>query len=168
MKHHLTKTMGAIALTAGLVLGGGGIAFAYFTSGGSGTGQATVGSTGRTDFAVTSSWSDTNLFPGSDAVPFTLTVQNTGSGDEHAGVVDITVASQTETGDVFDHGAAVSGCLASWFTVTPQVTVGSTLSAGAYDRDIEGADISMTETGTSQDACQGHAVDMTFTVDTGI
>lgn len=168
MKHHLTKKIAAIALTAGLVLGGGGIAFAYFTSSGGGTGSATVGTTGGSDFSVTSSWADASLYPGTPAVPFTITVTNNGSGDEHVGYVDIAVASDPDTGFALENGSPVADCMSNWFSVTPQVTVDSTISAGASDSDIAGPSIQMTDSSTDQDACQGHLVDMTFTVSNGV
>jgi hypothetical protein len=169
MKRCMTKKVAVVVVAAGLVFGGGGIAFAYFTSGGGGTGQASVGQTGSDDFVVTSTWPDsTQLYPGADGVPFTISVQNTGSGDEHVSYVDVAVATDpADTGWAMDHGTPIEGCDASWFTVTSGVTVNSTLSAGAYDRDIAAASISMADDG-NQDPCQNHSIDMTFTVTNGV
>lgn len=69
---HFKKKFIAGALAAGLVMGAGGIAAAYFTAGGTGTGSATVGHATR--FTV-SGGTVTGLLPGSPKTA-TFTVFN--------------------------------------------------------------------------------------------
>ncbi len=165
MKHLKSRKVAAVALTVGLVVGGGGAAFAYFTSGGTGTGSVTVGSTGPTDFAVTQSGTVGDLYPGADPVPFTVRAQNTGTGDEHVDAITVAVASDPETGYALDSaGDPIDGCQASWFTVDSPVSVGdggTTLSPGAYSEPA-GSSIGLTEAGVDQDACQGADVGLVF------
>jgi hypothetical protein len=47
MTRFIVKRLSVVVLTAVLVLGGSGVAFAYFTSAGSGSGSANIGTVGR-------------------------------------------------------------------------------------------------------------------------
>jgi hypothetical protein len=158
------KKLIAIGLTLVLALIGGGVAMAWFTSGGSGTGSAVVGSPGPSDFHIIGHVPDGVLLPGDDPQPFVFDVHNTGTGSEHVGTVDIAVAAAPGTGYALEDGTPITGCQASWFSVTGSVAVDTTLAAGAWDDGITGASISMTESSSDQSACQGHTVDVAFTV----
>ena len=79
MNHFLNKKTAGVVLAVSLVIGGGGVAFAYFTSGGSGSGSANVGTTGATDFAITQSGPQGALYPGGAPLAFTVQAQNTGT-----------------------------------------------------------------------------------------
>jgi len=157
------KKLLAASLTAVLTLTGGGVAMAWFTSSGSGTGTATIGSPGSTDFHIAGHAPSGDLFPGADALSFVFDVHNTGAGTERVGTVDITVPGASVTGYALDGGTAITGCMASWFSVTPSVAVNTTLAAGAWANGVTGASISMTESGSDQSACQGHTIDLSFT-----
>jgi hypothetical protein len=112
-------------------------AWAYFSSTGSGTGSASVGSSAQVEL---SSDAISGLYPGGADVPVTVHVHNPGSGAEQVGTI---------SGSVADNG----GCLGSWFQV----------DSISYDQDVaagsDGADTStvvrMLDSGTNQDACQG-------------
>ena len=52
MKRFMNKKVAAIGLAAGLALGAAGAAFAYFTTAGQGTGNASVGSSSHWTVAV--------------------------------------------------------------------------------------------------------------------
>ena len=158
------KKLTAIGLTALLALVGGGVAVGWFASGGSGTGSAVVGSPGPSDLHVVGHDPEAALLPGDDPQPFVFDVHNTGSASEHVGTVDITVAAAPVTGYALEDGTPITGCLASWFTVTSSVTVDTTVAAGAWDDGVSGASIAMSESGTDQSACEGHTVDVAFTV----
>jgi hypothetical protein len=173
MKRLTRKNLAAIAVTGALVLGGGGVAFAYFTSGGGGTGSADVGSTGASDFAVTTTGPTTALLPGDGGQPFDVSIHNTGDTTSHIGTVYLSIATYAATTDAATAaGADIPGCSASWFAVTPSIVVdhsvpvGSTMLASGLGLDLP--TISLTETGTDQDACQGASVGIAFsTVDPG-
>ncbi len=77
------KEIAVVAVVAGLVLGGGGAAVAYWTSTGSGTGEATTGE--NTDFVVTSlPASGAALTPGGPGQSVTFNVENPSTGGADA------------------------------------------------------------------------------------
>jgi hypothetical protein len=118
-------------------------AYAYFTSTGSGTGSATVGSSA----GITLSGSPAaQLFPGGADAPVTVSIHNPGGGKEYVGTISGTVA---------DNG----GCLGSWFTVDP---VGYNASVAAGATVTTATNVRMTDSGTSQDACQGKTMTISW------
>jgi hypothetical protein len=132
--------IGVIALAA--VVGG----YAYWTTTGDGTGSGTVGSAGQ--YTVTVSFPSGQLHPGGNvAVTGTIT-NNTTSALYVSGV-----AQQSVT--------ASGSCNAGWFTFSGTVTGGAqTLAANGGSTGYTGT-LSMDETGTNQDVCQGATVDLT-------
>jgi hypothetical protein len=133
-----TRRLIALAVAA-VAVGLGGGAFAYFSSTGSGTGTATVGSS---TVIQLSSPNVGTLYPGGPAVPVTVTIHNPSAGNEYVGTV---------SGDVADGGSG-NTCLGAWFAVAPIV----------YDTDVAagtsptaGTTVTMNDSGTNQDACQG-------------
>jgi hypothetical protein len=115
MKRFMNKKVAAIGLAAGLALGIGGAAFAYFTNnGGSGTGTGSVG-TSTTWLVNNPTTSDAALLPGTGSQTFAFTVKNNGTGNQGLTSVTATVAPHN------------SGCDASWYSVkidsgTPSAT----------------------------------------------
>jgi len=131
-------------IAAGIaVLAFAGAAFAYFTNSGSGSGQATVGSSSEIQLS-----SDTvgDLYPGGADVPVTVDITNPGSGNQY--VADI-------SGVVEDNGA----CLGSWFEVDT-IHYNTDLNPGASDSAVTA--VRMNDSGTNQDACQGLTMDITW------
>jgi hypothetical protein len=105
----------ALGLTSAIILGTAGIAAAYFTSTGTGTGYATVGSVG---WGVSvDSVAGGPLFPGSGSEQVNYTVTNTGSSAATLNTVTLTIDSFG--GYVVDQNtnSAVTGCAANWFQV---------------------------------------------------
>ncbi|HWF49162.1 MAG TPA: hypothetical protein VG294_00845 [Solirubrobacteraceae bacterium] len=157
----------AVPLAAVLALGIAAAAFAYFTSTGSGTGAATVGSASA--WTVTAGAATGGpLYPGSGTQTISYTVTNPSSGVQSLAGTSAAVASYTGTaipadaGDVTHNGVPVAGCLASWFTAAntaptplPQNLAGSaTSTAGSVA-------VTMQDSGTSQNVCQGATPDIT-------
>ena len=156
------RTKIAVGATLGAaVLGGGGmLAFAYFTSTGSGTGNGTVGSASH--WTVTAgSPTGPGLLPGSGTDTVTYTVTNPGSG--HQGFTTTTAAMTTDnSGGVFDtvQGKFVDGCLASWFTVSNTPPAAADVPGGG---SVNGSlTISLNNVNSSQDACQGLSPQVTI------
>ena len=108
----------ALAVTAGLVAGGGGIAFAYFTDSGSGTGSAQVAGP-RTDVFTIAQIDNGegptgDMLPGGDPQEIDFSVTNNSDSGEYLGVVGLTVMTNTSTGDAETaNGTDISNCLAS-------------------------------------------------------
>ena len=161
------KKVGAAAVTAVLTLGGGGIAFAYFTSGGTGTGSAQVGSSPPDAFTITSTGPTTALVPGNGAQPFVVEVANTTGQDAYVSTVFLSVATFGDSGDAATAaGGDISGCSASWFAVTPSVTFDEVVPAGGNVTSAglgsAAPTIEMPGSASDQDPCQGAAVGITF------
>jgi hypothetical protein len=156
------------AIIAALAVAGG--AYAYFTGGSSSTNASgTVGSSTTWGVASgTATWSGslTALYPGAsndtELLPFTVT--NNGKG--HQAVTGITASLPAEAnGDAETaSGSDISGCLASWFTATVDSSDASLPAnlapGGTYTGKI---DLTMQDSGTNQNACEGAAPAVTIT-----
>jgi hypothetical protein len=145
-----------VSSTIALIIMGGGIAYAYFTTTGSGTGSVTAGTS--TPLVITQiapgsttgdeSFHDVALLPGGPAQDLAVTIANPSQGDE--GVHSVTVgtatatlgavatynganptpAVQATTSDATTLGVPIAGCLASWFGVTNWSPAGADLIVG--------------------------------------
>ena len=157
IKRFMGKKVVAIGLAAGITLGLGGAAFAYFTAAGTGTANASVGDTGtwgivQDGSAVGSMYSG----QGSSAISYTIT--NLGSGNQalQSGDLQAAVYSEPTTGDVESGTSDVANCLATWFTPsagTPTVAYGTSIAPNATESVT--VTVTMTDAATSQDACAG-------------
>src|SRR3954471_4328609 len=113
-----------VIVTAALLLTGGGIAFAYWSAGGAGTGTAAAG----TSVAITANQTTvvTNMRPGDTAQTLSGTFTNPNSGPVYVTSVVASIASVTKAG-----GAPVGTCDATDFTLaTPTMTVNAEVAAG--------------------------------------
>jgi hypothetical protein len=128
--------------------------------------RATSGAWGISLGASFWSGSLTALYPGatgdSELVPFTVTSEWSGN----RAVRSITASLRVEpNGDVETaRGADISGCLASWFTISfanGERPVPATLAPGAsYTGEFE---LKMRDSGTTQNQCAGTAPAVTVT-----
>jgi hypothetical protein len=147
-----TTTIAIVA--AVLVLAGGGAAFAYWTSLGSGVGEATTGTS--SPFTVTSlAPTGGPLSPGGPTETVAFTVVNPGSGTQRLTGVAVTVAASDGTA-----WTLVPGCSAADYTVgTPAITYGD-LSTGA---SVSGTvTVTMNNLTTVQDACKNVVLPLYF------
>jgi hypothetical protein len=160
--HSHKKKLVVVVLTMGLTLGIAGAAFAYFTSTGSGTGGATVSS--ATNWTVVAAPATGTMYPGSgtSTVPFTVTNPNTG------GLAYNTLSAVVATdgsGNITQGGTPVTGCLSTWFVPvlgTPSVAAGVSIAGGG--NFTVSVSVTMTDSLTDQDPCQGAAPDITLNV----
>ena len=148
MTKRLTVSIGVVSALA-LATG----AFAYFTTAGSGTGTATVGSSAST-IVIKGSTSGA-LFPSASS-PVEIMVKNTGTQSAHVGSVSL-------TGVAADSGH--SSCETSHssepvFTMTA-VSIEKTLKSGEEVK--ASGSLQMKDTGVSQDGCQGATLPLNFT-----
>jgi hypothetical protein len=143
------------ALGCTVALAATGAAIAYFTSSGSGTGSASVGSSSPVTLHATIS---SNLYPGSSS-PVTFTVDNPSSGSQRVGTITLSSIS-------VDSGH--SGCSATIsggnpdFSM-PAVTVNKVFGSGNGQSVTPGGTLTMNETGVNQDACQGATLTLNLT-----
>jgi hypothetical protein len=174
----VSKKMVGAMLVAVLVLGGAAAAFAYFTSSGVGNGTGTVGSATTwsvTGFGGSGTPSATGtLYPGVGSASLTYRVTNAGSGHQAVNSVVVTVAADG-TGNALDStGTAITGCLATWFSVGASsflASDGTTAVSLATPRDLANAGyitgstaITMANVALVQDACQAKSPRLTVTV----
>ncbi len=174
MKRYINKKIIAVALTTGLVLSGGGVAFAYFTADGSGTGSGTVGSS--TAFTISGDTPSGSVTPGGSTETLAFTVTNPGSGQQYVGNVYASVATDSNNGYVEsipgDTESDVIGCSASWFSIDGTATGNGTVHvnqdiapSGHYD-ETSGLTLVLSDSSGNQDLCQGATVGIDYSTTT--
>jgi hypothetical protein len=160
IKRFMSKKVVAIGLAAGITLGLGGAAFAYFTAAGSGTAVASVGDTGTWGIVQDGQAANGLMYPGQGSSAVTYTITNMGSGNqalESGDLIATMAATVPGNPDVESQGSAVSGCLAAWFTPvvgTPDVAYGTSIAPNA----VEHVTVTVTMSdpaGVNQDGCEG-------------
>jgi hypothetical protein len=161
MKRFMNKKVAAIGLAAGLALGVGSAAFAYFSSTGSGAGTGTVGISAGLDIAQTNTVS--GILPDAATHEIDYTVTNNNSGSEAVHQVTVTVASVTGAGTATGTdslGNPIDACTPSLFTVVQ----GSPLDANlAHLGTADGtATVALSDDGNNQDNCQGATLHFAF------
>jgi len=166
MLHVTHKKTAAVAVTAVLALGGGGVAFAYFTSSGTGVGSAQVGTAASDVFILSTDGPTTPLLPGNGPQTFDVNVHNDSLQDTYVGTVYMSVMTGTGTDAATAAGTDIPGCDASWFTVTPSVAIDTVVPAGqtvsSTDLAVVAPTIAMPVADVNQDACQGALVGISF------
>jgi hypothetical protein len=126
-----------------------GVAIAYFTSSGSGTGSATVGSSSAVTLHGTTA---STLYPGtSSSVSFT--VDNPSPGTERVGTIQL--ASVTTD-------AGHSGCVMTDFAM-PAVVANQSFPSGNGQAVTATGTLSMANSASNQDACQGAPLTLNLT-----
>jgi hypothetical protein len=150
---HFTKKRVAILGVVIAALAISAVAVAYFTTGGSGTGSATVGTSSSALITQTNTLSA--LYP-STSQTVNLDIKNTGTGSQFVNKVhldSIAADAAHASCDVSSSGANAAFTMAD-------VTVGQTLAAGATVS--KSGSLAMNDTGVSQDSCQGATLTLTF------
>jgi hypothetical protein len=147
------RTLTALGCTVALAAVG--VAVAYFTSSGSGTGAASVGSSSPVTLHATIS---SSLYPGSSS-PVTFTVDNPSSGSQRVGT--ITLSSISVDSGHTGCSTTISGGNPD-FTM-PTVTVNKVFGPGNGQSVTPGGTLTMNETGVNQDACQGATLTLNLT-----
>lgn len=165
----LVRTGAAVSVVV-LALGGGGVAYAFFSASGSGTGVATVGSGPGAILQIAGAGPSTPLTPWNGSQPFDVSIHNNSLIDAGVGTISMSVSHYQTTGDASTSaGQDIVGCSASWFTVSPTLVVDHAVAAGAtvtaQGLGLVLPTVSMTPSGSLQDACQGASIGITFTTD---
>lgn len=154
MKKFTARKKRVAITTAALVAIGGGAAFAYWTSQGTGTGSAATGTT--EPFTVTSSTATGGpLTPGGPSQTVAFDVTNPGTGVQHLTNVKVTVADAD--GDAWTDP---SGCSFEDYAVGTAVFTPGDIAPG---EKVSGTvTITMNNLPENQDACKGLAVPLHF------
>jgi hypothetical protein len=146
MKKHFNKrrviVLGLVIVALAIASG---VAYAYFTSAGTGSGGATVGSASGIELSSVTPLANL-LYPGGDDVTVTVDVHNPGSGNQRVGTISGAVADN-------------AGCLGSWFVVD-SITFNTTVDAGttAHPTTL----VRMLDPGDNQNVCQGKTMTITW------
>ena len=145
-----------VALVVILIVAVGGVAFAYWTSSGTGTGEAQTGTSSALEVEGGTA-TGAALTPGgpSQTVPFTVT--NTSTGTQDFSSVVVTVA--TDTGGTW---SPAGGCSAADYTVgTPVIEYGELAGGESVTGTVE---LSMNNRPVNQDGCKTLDVPLYFVV----
>ena len=151
------KKIALVASTVAAVLLGGGIAAAYWTTTGSGTGSANSATAAPT-VTLTTVNPATGLYPGGPAQDVDFTITNPGVGSVHVSGVTFAVT-----------GSTPAGCGAGNFTLTQPTSFAAQEVAGGATVTIDGgpsgskAAIAMDNLSSNQDACKNVTVNLSFT-----
>ena len=145
--HHMTRKRAVVALACLSALALATVAYAYFTSAGSGTATAKVGTSSAITVKGTVSG---NLYPGASS-QVSFTVDNPSSGSQRVGTISLT-------------GITVDGAHSTCSTVIsggnpdfsmPAVAVNATFAPGNGQAVTPKGTLTMNDTGVNQNACQG-------------
>jgi hypothetical protein len=139
----------AVVIGSTVALIGGGMAFAYWTTSGTGTGSATTGTS--SSWAVTTGLATGGpLSPDGPSQSIAFHVKNNNTGVQHLSSVVVTVANA-------DGSAWTSGnCSMADYTVgTPVFTGGDVASGATVDGTVS---IAMNNLSTNQEDCKGVTV----------
>jgi hypothetical protein len=146
-----------VAFAGALVLAGG-VAFAYWTAGGSGTGSATTGDVSAVTVVQTSAI--TGLAPGGSAQTLSGTFNNPNTGPVYVGTVNVEITDVTDTnGDSLG-----TACDADDYTLSATSFVKGAEVLADDSSTWTGPTIAFNNKATNQDACKGAVVHLGYTV----
>jgi len=150
-----TKKTKIAIVTAALVFGVSGTAFAYWTQLGAGTGTASTGTT--VALVVNQTNAVAGLYPGGPAQALSGTFDNPNTSAVTVGVVS---ASVTAT--------SIAGCLPAWYAITGTGTPGTqVVPAGTAQGAWAGLSVGMLNNASNQDLCKTATITITYAVAAG-
>jgi hypothetical protein len=157
MHKFVTRRKAAAASAIASVAVGGVVAYAYFTTSGSGTANGVVGTSSALALhgSVAYGGTDTAFYPGGPAATVTFTVDNLSSGNQVLHVIHL--SSVTDASD-----NAITGCTVSDFSMS-DVTVDKDYAHGLGQSVTPTGSLSMVDTGVNQDACKSQSLHFHFT-----
>jgi hypothetical protein len=151
------RVIAALSIVAALALAAG--VYAFFTSGGSGTGSAGVGTASAVTVHQTTTVS--GLLPGGPSVALAGNFDNAGPGAVKLAAVTAAVASVTPLAGHTANGKP--DCTTGDFEVTGTSTDPGSIAVGTGIGAWSGLSVAMKETGLNQDNCQGASIAITYT-----
>ena len=145
-----TKKPRTIIAGAAIVgLASAGIAYAYWTTSGTGSGTATTGTV--VGITVNQTTSPAGLYPGGPAQPIAGNFDNSNSGAVYVASVSAAL------------GTLPTGCLPADFTIAGTALVNANVAAGTGVGSWSGLTITMNNTGVSQNACKASSIPLVLT-----
>jgi hypothetical protein len=152
LRNLLNKKRTVLVLGAVAVLAVAGVAIAYWTTSGSGSGSGAVASSNGT--VVLHGAIANPLTPGSSS-PVTFTADNANGSSEQVGTIHAVVS--------IDEAHASAGCEASDFTIADTAENQVIAAHSSAVSLAHGGSISMADTASNQDACQGATISLALT-----
>lgn len=142
-----------------MAVGGAGVAFAYWSAGGAGTGEAETGTTIGLVAIQTTTVDD--MKPGDTAQALSGNFNNPNDGPAYVTSVTASISSVDKAA-----GAPAGTCDASDYTLaTPVALVGAEIPAGDAQGAWAGATIKFNNKPlVNQDGCKGATVNMAYTI----
>ena len=158
-----TKQKLLVAAVGAGVLSTSGVAYAYWSSTGNGTGTASTRSPSASQLEVASYTSPSNMAPGVAAGAITVKVHNKDASSTYSSKVVVTIASVTKA------EGAVGSCSADDYTLSDaEMTDGaadlapSSADSTADETTYTGASLGFNNTAANQDGCKGATVNLNF------
>lgn len=157
---NMPKRMVPVAVALLALLAFSGIAYAYWSAGGAGTGTAQAAA-GTTPVVVVQTTVLTAMFPGDSAQTISGNFNNPNAGPVYVTTVTASISSVVKAG-----GAPAGTCDATDFTLaTATMTVNTEIPAGNAKGAWTGATIKFNDKGAvNQDACKGATVNLGYSV----
>jgi hypothetical protein len=143
-----------VALLAVLAISG--LAFAYWTQGGSGSGTTTAGTTSA--ITVNQTGSPTGLYPGGPTAPLAGTFTNPNPGSVK--ITSVTAAVRTFSSNAVD--ATKPNCTQADFAIGG-TSGANTVPTGTGVGSWSGLTVSLTENGLNQDNCKNVSITVDYT-----
>ena len=136
-----------------------GAAYAYWSAGGSGSGSASAAGA-QTPLVAHQASTLSAMYPGDSPQTISGNFDNSNSGPIHVASVTASISGVTKAGD-----APAGTCDASDFTLSnAQMSVGHEVAKGTGVDGFSGATIQFKDQTTTQDACQGATVHVSFAI----
>ncbi len=159
MNNHVGRRRMLVVATAILALcGATGVAYAYWTSGGTGSGTATAGDVAN--ITVNQTTVLTAMYPGDSAQTISGNFDNPNSGPVYVSTVTASIASVAKAG-----GAVAGTCDATDFTLaSATTTVNATVVAGNGVGSWTGPTIKFNDKVTNQDQCKNATVTLAYAI----
>jgi hypothetical protein len=156
MRLSFFKSKKGLALLATLAIASIGAvgAYAYFTTGASGTGTASVG--GPTALTIKQDGTVSGLLPGGPTQNVEYTITNNTSTPEYVNYVDFSVTGPSYCGATNFQTTQNSG------QVVGEIAAGATFHSTTLPGGTSGLKIAMLDTNVSQDGCEGASVALNF------
>ena len=141
-----------------------GVAAAYFSASGAGSGNAQVGTSSALTINATITPGSGGIVPGGNPAAVSFTVNNPGSGNQRVGSVTMTgVQAYSDAGHTTNITGTTAGqCDTAKFSMTP-VTENQTVPAGGPTALAQPGSLAFADSGTNQDGCKNAYLVASFT-----
>jgi hypothetical protein len=141
-----------------------GVAVAYFSASGAGSGNAQVGNSAALTINPTITAGAGGIVPGGNSATISLTVNNAGNAKQYVGTVTMTgVQAYSDAAHTTNiSGSGAGKCDTTQFSMAP-VTENQTVPAGGPTALTNSGSLVFADSGSNQDGCKGAYLVASFT-----